>query len=231
MGKSKKASRSSQGDTADPVAAANQLNIERSPGKSDEQLMTELAMSPLVRNTMCAKSYAAPWFSGDPPQLNAALEVVTGIAGDVREGNFTKLIDMLTAQAVTLDAMFTEYSRRSLINAGEYLGASQSYATMALKAQANCRTTVEGLAKIKRGGKQTVKVVHVHQGAQAVVADTFNQGGAGGKSSEQPHAKAADAPVTTLPGPDETRDGVPLPSNEERPVSYARREELRGASG
>ena len=187
-------------------------------------------MSSLVRNTLCSRSYATPAFSGSPPQFQAALEVLNVIAGEVRSGNLDKLTDMLAAQALTLDCMFTEYSRRSLVNAGEHLPATEAYANLAIKAQANCRTTVEALVKTKRGATQTVKVVHVHEGAQAVVADTFNQGGAGAKSFEQPHTKVANAPVSTLPGPDETRDGVPLPSNEERAVSYARRQKPGSAT-
>lgn len=228
MKKSEKSS-STAGDTADPAAVANHIKIERQPGKSDEQLMTELAMSTVVRNTLCAKSYATPAFSGDPPNVEAAIAVVTGICTEVRAGNLEKLTDMLAAQAITLDAVFTEYSRRSLLNAGQYMAAAQQYANLAAKAQANCRATIEALAKLNRGGNQIVKVIHVHEGAQAVVADTINQGGAGGQSNKQPHAKAGDAPIASLPCPDETGNGVPIPSYEERPVSHARRQEPGGA--
>jgi hypothetical protein len=230
MGDKKNKGSAASANTADPAAAANTVNIERQPGKSDEQLMTELAMSPLVRNTLCSKSYATPAFSGSPPQFQAALEFLKVIASEVRGGNLDRLTDMLVAQALTLDCMFTEYSRRSLLNAGEYIGAAQSYATMALKAQTNCRTTVEALAKTKRGATQTVKVVHIHQGAQAVVADTFNQGGARAKKIKQPHAKAADAPVAALQSQNEAEQGVPIPGNEERQVSHARRDEPRRAN-
>lgn len=217
-------------DSADPAAVANQLNIERRPGKTDEQLMTELAMSSVVRNTLCAKSYATPTFSGNPPQLEAAIHVVTGICTEVRAGNLEKLSDMLVAQAITLDAVFTEYSRRSLMNAGEYLSAAQNYANLAAKAQANCRATIETIARIKRGGKQTVKVIHVHEGAQAVVADTINEGGADAKRVKQPHAKAGDAPVASLPSPDSSRNGAPVPRHEERAMPYARRQEPGSAA-
>ena len=220
---SNKTSGSEPRDSADPAAVANHLKIERRPGKTDEQLMTELAMSSVVRNTLSAKSYATPTFSGSPPQLEAAIEVVTSICTEVRAGNLEKLTDMLAAQAIALDAIFTEYSRRSLLNAGQYMAAAESYANLAAKAQANCRSTIEAIAKIKRGGKQTVKVVHVHEGGQAVVAETINQGGAGGKSIKQPHAKDADAPLAAVSGPDQARHRVPVPSDAKRPVSAPRR--------
>lgn len=193
--------------------------------------MTELAMSAVVRNTICSRAYATPAFAGSPPQMNAAIDVVKAICEDVRSGNLDKLTDMLAAQAVTLDSIFTEYSRRSIMNAGEYMSATKDYATLAAKAQANCRVTIEALAKIKRGGSQTVKVVHVHEGAQAVVADTINQGGAGAQSIKQPRAKASDAPQPALPSPDKTSNGVPVPGNAERQMSHARRQKPRRAQG
>lgn len=55
----------------------------------------------------------------------------------------------------------------------------------------------ETLAKLQRGGEQVVKVVHVHPGAQAIVANvvstgTGNSKGGGGSDEKwnQPHAKA-----------------------------------------
>lgn len=208
---------------ASPQQTANQIKIERREGMTDQQLLTELAMSPLVRNTMCAKSFAAPFFHGDPPQLEAALDSLTQACSEVRAGNVDRLTDMLVAQAMTLDTIFTEYSRRSLLNAGEYVSAAKTYATLAAKAQANCRSTIEAIGKIKRGGKQTVRVVHVHEGGQAVVAETINQGGAGEGRSKQPHAKAADASVATLHSPDQTEHGLPIAGHAERKVSHARR--------
>ncbi len=57
---------------------------------------------------------------------------------------------MLTAQAHTLDAIFNNLARRSAgnFNAG-YLPAGETYMRLALKAQSQCRTTLETLAEIK----------------------------------------------------------------------------------
>jgi hypothetical protein len=80
--------------------------------------------------------------------------------------------------------------------------------------------------KARRGGEQVVKYIHVHEGGQAVVAGTINQGGrAIGKGSEQPQGQIADAPQSALSGPDPARDGVPLASDAEREVLPARWEE------
>lgn len=55
----------------------------------------------------------------------------------------------LTAQAAAFDAIFTELARRGALNLGEYLSASETYLRLALKAQSQCRATLETLAEIK----------------------------------------------------------------------------------
>jgi hypothetical protein len=56
---------------------------------------------------------------------------------------------MLIAQAHTLDAIFGNLARRAALNAGEYMGATDTYLRLALKAQSQCRATLETLAQIK----------------------------------------------------------------------------------
>jgi hypothetical protein len=44
---------------------------------------------------------------------------------------------MLAAQAVALDTIFGEFTRRSAMNIGNHFDAMERYARLALKAQAN----------------------------------------------------------------------------------------------
>lgn len=69
--------------------------------------------------------------------------------GQVKTGNLGRAEAMLTAQAHTLDAIFGQLARRAASNMGEYLGAAETYLRLALKAQSQCRTTLETLAAIK----------------------------------------------------------------------------------
>jgi hypothetical protein len=55
----------------------------------------------------------------------------------------------LTAQAVTLNAVFNEMARRAAFNMGQHIDATEKYMRLALKAQGQCRATVETLAEIK----------------------------------------------------------------------------------
>lgn len=96
---------------------------------------------------------------------------------------------------------------------------------------------MEALSKIRRGGTQIVKHVHVHEGGQAVVADEFHQHQAGGRRQDEGQSDAAIIEAgragerPALRRPDPARDGVPLPGYEERPLSYARRDESGSAEG
>ena len=86
---------------------------------------------------------------------------------DAAKGDMDATCRVLAAQAMTLDMVFTEMARRM----AENLSATDTYARIALKAQAQSRATLETLAKIHQPREQTVRHVHVNEGGQAVIAD------------------------------------------------------------
>jgi len=79
------------------------------------------------------------------------------------------------------------------LNMGDYLGATETYARIAMKARTGSRQAIETLAKLHQPREQTVRHVHVNEGGQAVIAGEFHTHTGeqeNGKSSEQPHALA-----------------------------------------
>jgi hypothetical protein len=118
-----------------------------------------------------------------------------GEKGDAAaKGDLAFASRMLAAQAITLDTIFGEMARRMALNTGEYLGATETYARIAMKAQAQSRATLEALAKLHQPREQTVRHVHVNEGAQAVIADQFHHHAGGHRNEEsakQPHATGA----------------------------------------
>jgi hypothetical protein len=56
---------------------------------------------------------------------------------------------MLLTQAHTLDVIFNALAQRAGANIGTRKDAAETYLRMALKAQSQCRTTLEALAEIK----------------------------------------------------------------------------------
>lgn len=206
------ASRSKSEPVAEQSLAASKKDIAK------------LELSSLLRNSACAEGHASNTLAQGVPSLESA-SAVADFCAAVQKGDLSQLVAMLAAQALTLDAAFTDFSRRSSLNAADFPQAAQTYSNLALKAQGQCRATVETLAAIKRGGRQTVEVIHVHEGAQAVIAHTINQRGQIGKSSKQPHAKGADAPIAALRSPDEAGQSLPLTGFEGKAsVQDARRE-------
>jgi hypothetical protein len=138
---------------------------------------------------------------------------------------------MLAAQAMTLDTIFSEMARRMALNMSEYLGATETYGRIAMRAQAQSRATLEALAKLHQPREQTVKHVHVNEGGQAVVADHFHAGGEeNGKTIEQSHATGSAPRSPALPGPDPLGNGMPIPSRErETALQDARRDKSGSA--
>lgn len=108
-----------------------------------------------------------------------------------------------------------------------------AYGNLANKFMRTFAAQTEALAKLRRGGEQVVKYVHVHQGGQAVVADTVNQNGGrvDFETAEQPYGTKATSNGTALPSPNPAWNGVPIPGYAEREVSPARRQEPGSPQG
>lgn len=67
----------------------------------------------------------------------------------VSAGNLQRCEAMLVAQAQTLDAIFNSLAVRSGRNMNEYSHQADLYMRLALKAQSQCRTTIEAIAEMK----------------------------------------------------------------------------------
>lgn len=67
----------------------------------------------------------------------------------IQDGDMKPVEAMLYGQAQALQSIFTNMARRSAMNAGEYINASETYMKLALKAQSQCRATLETLAIVK----------------------------------------------------------------------------------
>ena len=129
--------------------------------------------------------------------------------------------------------MFTELARRAALNMSEYVNAAERYGRLALKAQSNCRATLETLAKLHQPREQTVRHVHVNEGGQAVIADQFHNNTGGHRNAEtvdQPHAADAAGNSPAMLGHDAQGIGLPIPGDQGREaVPDARRQGKRRA--
>lgn len=213
----------------------NALKVEQKSDETAAQAMARKLMQPAFRNAVAASGFATKMLGSkiEQPGLGDYADYVQLTGEKAAGGDLAMASHILAAQALTLDNMFTELARRAALNMSEYVNAAERYGRLALKAQSNCRATLETLAKLHQPREQTVRHVHVSEGGQAVIADQFHNH-AGGKenveSAIQCHTAGAAGTSAALPSPDAGGNGVPISgSARQAAVQDARRHKSRRA--
>ena len=199
-------------------AAGAQRNVIMAPKKRDRTdgaVLAEIIMGEGgTRPGHTINTLLKPFMegSGSALELMDLADLIDRRAEFAASGNLGFASAMLAAQATTLDTMFTELARRSALNLGQYIEAGERYARLAFKAQANCRATLEALAKLHQPREQTVRHVHVNEGGHAIVADNFHHhtgGAANAENAEQSHATGGAGGSPALPCQDALGDIMP----------------------
>lgn len=98
------------------------------------------------------------------------VEVAIGIIENLNDVDTVAASELtLRSQACSLDALFATLSRRSAANAkGGYFDAAMGYLKLALRAQNQCRATLETLATIKNPPVVFAKQANIAHGHQQV---------------------------------------------------------------
>ena len=158
-------------------------------------------------------------------QFNAALAMLDGHkpANEVEA--------LLLAQAfASFDLAMDMAARTKQASTREMM---DSLASISTKMMRTFTAQIEALAKMRRGGSQTVRVehVHVHAGGQAIVGNVQTGGRGNGKAAGQSDGIGGDDALGyALLGSDPEGYGVPIPSGErEAALQDARRDEPRRA--
>jgi hypothetical protein len=99
---------------------------------------------------------------------NSVIDTLEAQIKNVINNDMTDVEAMLLAQAKALQTIFTELSLRAHANIGEYLGATESYLKLAMKAQNQCRMTLETLSTIKNPPVIYAKQANIANGPQQV---------------------------------------------------------------
>lgn len=124
---------------------AHILRIENDKDKSEIRKLTELKLSPTVLNTLTVQSLANSIGEID---LTEADTVMKEKSEKIIAGDLSELESTLSAQVVSLNAIFTTLASRA--TTCEYLNQKETNLRLALKAQAQCARTVEVLAAMKK---------------------------------------------------------------------------------
>jgi hypothetical protein len=142
------------------------LGVQPRPAKPKERLLADVALDPLVGAASIASAFSAGIFG--PADLTSTVQALHERAAAVRGNDLASVENMLTGQAAALNAIFLELARRSGANIGEYMPAAETYMRLALKAQAQCRATLETLATIKNPPVVYARQANIAAGPQQV---------------------------------------------------------------
>ena len=185
------------------AAKEDQLRFPQAPGKSRERSIADLAVHPVVGAACTVKDFAKGGFG----QVSSTelMEAMQEAVSSVKAGDPNGPEAILVSQAHALSAIFTELARRSAFNMGEYIEASEKYMRLALKAQAQCRATIETIATLKNPPVVFARQANISAGPQQVNNSTPPRAEIPSNRpsellEEQAHVPRLDAGATPTPG-------------------------------
>jgi len=142
------------------------IHLYEHDGKSRERLIADAATSPCLSSAL-----VVGYFSKSTAGEQSLMDVCNSLgdqAARVKDGDLSHLESMLNAQAVSLNTLFAALAHRASMNMGEHIGATEIYLKLALRAQTQCRATIEALAEIKNPPMVFAKQANIAQGPQQV---------------------------------------------------------------
>lgn len=104
-------------------------------------------LRPTIRAATTANCFRPEGLS--PLELASMVDALTEQADKVKAGDLGRMEEMLSAQAHTLDAIFNRLASRAAMFIGEQPEMVDMYLKLALRAQSQCRTSIEALAEVK----------------------------------------------------------------------------------
>ena len=160
------------------------LKRSQSPALPLQETTAESVVSGLAINAMTATKFSQ--FAFGNVDLTACLGQLNAAVDRVHRGDLRDSEAMLTAQAMTLNALFGHLA--NLADRTEYVDKFDTYLRLALKAQGQCRATLETLAEIKYPPTVFAQQANVAHGPQQV-NNTASTTGRRAKRSRVPKRK------------------------------------------
>jgi hypothetical protein len=170
------------------------LRLHAADGNEAREI-AEALLRPNVNAAMTVQHFKSQ-VQSDGLSLNHLINVLATQSEAVNAGRLQRCEAMLASQAHTLDAIFNDLAIRSACNFGEHNHTAEMYMRLALKAQSQCRATIEAIAEIKNPKPVAfVKQANIAHGPQQV-NNTGNQtfrAGARVRENEIPQNKLLEA--------------------------------------
>ena len=136
-------------------------------GDDTAALLAEMHLQPIFQAACVVKSFNVGK-DGSGPDLRTLIANLGKQVGAVIGGDLDRAEEMLIVQAHSLDVIFSTLAQRAAANAGVYMGTCETYLRLALKAQSQCRATLETLAPIKNPPVIYGRLANIANGPQQV---------------------------------------------------------------
>ena len=150
--------------TAKPPRAKVVATFPAPSGKAKAEALANAALRPSMNAALVMDDYSKAFGEQD---LGALATALSGNIQTLWEGDTKRTEAMLFAQAHALQAIFTNLARRATTQ--DYLKNWEAYLRMALKAQNQCRMTLETLATLKNPPVVFAKQANINHGGQQQV--------------------------------------------------------------
>lgn len=140
----------------------------KSPTPSDEAAaasLARLALRPSVLSAAVVETYTKTLLGEQ--DLGSLIDSLSSGMTDLKTGDMARAEAMLYGQAHALQAIFTNLARQAASQ--EYLKQWEAYLRMAMKAQNQCRMTLETLAAIKNPPVVIARQANINNGGQQQV--------------------------------------------------------------
>lgn len=179
------------------------------PDPAQEKLRTEQLHEVLLSSSFNAaivtEAYLSTVYGEDALNLTELSHHLSERAQALQGDTPLKQVEgMLLSQALALNTMFTALAKKATEQ--EYMKPMEAYTRLALKAQSQCRATLETLAEIKQP-----RHVVIAQQANLAHQQQVNNGTAGQSSSAPAHAPQALA----------HQQGQPIPAQVAEPATQS----------
>jgi hypothetical protein len=127
----------------------------------------EAALNGIAGNTVTMMRFVEGTFG--PSDHGASVRAVLNMAHALRDAGTSQLEPLLLAQALALNAVFGEMSRRAANCMQQGPDQAERFLRLGLKAQAQSRATLEAIAAIRNPAVFARQANIVHNGPQQVV--------------------------------------------------------------
>ena len=174
---------------ATKAAAKSTGQMVAKPAAVDEpvkaEAMAKMAVLPSINAAAVMAAYTKPLGEQD---LGSLAEVLQQDMKTMLTGDLSRVEAMLFGQAHALQAIFMNLARRSTTQ--EYMKNTETYLRLALKAQSQCRATLETLATIKNPPVVFAKQANINNGGQQQVNNGTAPVGGAVRAGARGHAPA-----------------------------------------